>query len=268
MKKKDLIKFIIIGVVILGIFILVIVLLGNNKSEDSNIKLNKTSNNYVVDDDISMNLYYRYSSESELLFNVVGSSSDKDNYAYYYRKNKVTYDDLNDTIKNTILFNDADYKSGEYDNERNCYYMTINSFKTIYKKLFGHDDYNIEFGESFNPKVYVDDKNLCIGTKENNDYTSVIDTYMVNVVKNNNYITIYERVAFIDIDDEYLYFYKDYEMKDLVYKLKLDDKLDWSFINNSQVVSNVLLKYQDEFVLYEYTYVVGEDSYYLESIAR
>ena len=57
-------------------------------------------------------------------------------------------------------------------------------------------------------------------------------------------------------------------MKDLVYKLKITDKLDRSFINNENVVSNVLLKYQDDFDLYEYTYVKGVDSYYFESIER
>ena len=268
MKRKDLMKIILIGTVILSIFVLIIVLLGNNKNGNNDIKLNEVSSNYVVDDDIVMNLYYRFNPEDELLFNVVGNNSSKDNFAYYYRSDKLTYDELNDDIKNTILLNDADYESGEYDLDRKCYYMTESSFKAIYKKLFGYDDYNLVFDESFNPKVYLDSENLCIGTKENKDYTEVVDTYMVNAIRKDIYITVYERVAFINIDDDYLYFYKDYEMKDLVYKLKNSDKLDLSFINNSKIVSNVLLKYQDEFILYEYAYIEGEDSYYLESIAR
>ena len=80
MKKQDLIKFGIIGFVILVIFILIIVVLDNNKY-DSNIKLNGVSKNYVVDDDIVMLLYNRYNPENELLFDLVGSNRN-DSYAY------------------------------------------------------------------------------------------------------------------------------------------------------------------------------------------
>ena len=44
--------------------------------------------------------------------------------------------------------------------------------------------------------------------------------------------------------------------------------VDVSFINNSEVVSNVLLEYQNELDIYEYTYVKGVDTYYLESIKK
>ena len=263
MKKQDLIKFGIIGFVILVIFILIIVVLDNNKY-DSNIKLNGVSKNYVVDDDIVMLLYNRYNPENELLFDLVGSNRN-DSYAYYYKNKKVSYNDLSSEIKNMILLNDADYKSGTYDDKRKCYYMSKDSFKVIYKKLFGHEDYDLS---KFSLNVSDDGNNLCIGIKDNNEYTKMIDTYMVNAVRDGKYINIYEKVAFIKIDNNYLYFYRDYKMKELVYKIKIDDKLDKSFINNYSVVSNVLLKYQDEFDLYEYTYVEGEDSYYLESISR
>ena len=96
----------------------------------------------------------------------------------------------------------------------------------------------------------------------------IIATYFVNAVVDGDKIKIYERVAFIKLGNDYLYFYKDYNMNDLVYKLKVTYNLDQSFINNESIVSNVLLKYQDEFDLYEYNYVKGEDSYYIESIER
>lgn len=266
MKKQNLIKYIIVGILVIITFIIMLILLENNK-DNSRINLYSVSNNYSADNDIIMGLYNRYNPENELLFNIIGSNH-TDMFAYYYKNNKTTYKDLNDNIKNVILFNDADYKSGEYDSNRNCYYMSISSFKAIYKKLYGYDDYDIKFNEDFEPKVYVDGDKLCIGSKESVLYDKVIDTYMVNVVNKDKTITIYERVAFIKIDKDNLYFYKDYNMNNLVYALKVTEDLDTSFINNSNIVSNVLLKYQNKFDLYEYTYALGEDSYYFESISR
>ena len=267
MKRQDLIKYIIIGGIILFCFGFIIGLLGNNKNK-SNINLKGVSNNYNVDNLEVMDLYYRFNPENELLFNIIGNNSNKDNYATYYKKNEFNYKDLSSDIKNIILLNDADYKSGKFDDSRKCYYMSINSFKTVYKKIFGTEDYKINFDNIVTPKVYIDKDNLCIGTRDSVDYTKVVDTYMVNAVFDKDKISIYERVAFIKISDDYLYFYKDYDMNDLVYKIKVTNKLDMSFINNHSIVSNVLLKYQDDFGLYEYTYLKGKDSYYFESIKK
>ena len=266
-ERKDLIKYIIIGVIILIVFILIVVLLGNNKN-NNNINLNKVSDNYIVEDDMVMTLYERYNPETELLFDLIGSDNNKDYYGYFYKSDSVKYKDLDNVIKNSILFDDADYKTGKYNEDKQCYYMYISAFKGIYTKLFGTDDYNINFDESFNPRVYVEDDKICIGTSDGGSYNNVIDTYMVNAIKDDGYITIYERVAFIEIGDKYLYFYKDIEKKNLVYKLKITSKTDMGFINDYSKVSNVLLKYQDKFDLYEYTYKEGEDSYYFESIKR
>ena len=65
---------------------------------------------------------------------------------------------------------------------------------------------------------------------------------MIDNYQKHNYIIVYERVAFIDISDDYLYFYKDYEMKDLVYKLKISDKTDMKLraITSYSVAMNVL----------------------------
>jgi len=266
MKKENLIKYIIVGSMILIIFVVIIGWLGKNSS-NSRIDLYSVSKNYSVDNEMIMGLYNRYNPENELLFNIIGSDH-TEMYAYYYKKDKTAYKDLNNNIKSVILFNDADYKSGEYDSKRNCYYMSVNSYKAIYKKLYGYDDYDIKFSEDFEPRVYVDGDNLCIGSKDNVLYSKVIDTYMVNAVMEDKNIIIYERVAFIKVDKDILYFYKDYNMTNLVYALKVTKDLDTSFINNSNIVSNVLLKYQDKFDLYEYTFLEGEDSYYFESISR
>ena len=268
MKKKNIIKYIIIGVIILVVFVLLIMLLsGGDKRKE--LDLNKTSSNYVVDDSEIMNLYNRFNPERELMFNLVGSDTNEDYYGFYYRDDKTTYEEFDNNLKNTILINDADYKTLEYDSSRRCYYMSLSDYEVIYDKLFGSDDYDINFDESFKPRVYVDSDSICITDRDiNNGYDKIVDTYMVNAIKEDGKIIIYERVAFIKIDKNYLYFYSDYDMNNLVYKLDNKDILDKSFINDSSIVSNVLIEYQKEFDLYEYTYKKGTDTYYLESIER
>lgn len=266
-KREELIKYIVIGISVLIVFIVIIILLSKNK-DTNNINLNKVSDNHMVDDSMVMALYERFNPERELLFNLIGSNNNKDYYGYYYKDNSISYKDLDDVVKNTILINDADYTTGKLDKENECYNMSVSDFKVIYEKLYGKKDYNLKFNDKYEIDVKLEDDNLCIKSNSREDYTKVIDTYMVNAITDKNIITIYERVAFIKISDAYLYFYKDYEMKDLVYKLKVTKKLDRSFINNEKVVSNVLLKYQDKFDLYEYTYKEGKDSYYFESVKR
>ena len=268
MNKKDLVKYVIVGIILLIIIGVVILLLGNNK-EDVKLNINSVSDNYVVDNSTVMSLYNRYNSEKGLLFNLIGSNTFSDYYGYFYSKDKITYSDLDNVIKNTILINDSDYKTGEYNDENNCYYMTKDNFGVIYNKLYGKDDYNLNFDDSYPVEVRVEEDNICISDGEfGGSYNKLIDTYMVNAVEEDNYISIYEVVAFIKIEDGYLYYYKDYDMKNLVYKIELSKNLDRSFINNANIVSNVLVEYQDKFDLYEYTYVKGVDSYYLESIEK
>ena len=111
--------------------------------------------------------------------------------------------------------------------------------------------------------------NLCIGELyRGSDLSYTYDTYLVGVINDEDNIIISERVVFIEIKDDYYYFYRDYEMTDLVYKLENTSDVDVSFINNSEVVSNVLLEFQNELDIYEYTYVKGVDTYYLESIKK
>lgn len=267
LEKKDLVKYIFIGLVLLVVFIFVVKLLGNNKV-DKKLNVNKTSSNYVVDDNIVMSLYDRFNPERGIMFNLVGSDIYKKYYGYYYKSKNIKYSDLNDLVKSVILINDADYKTGEYNKELECYYMSKSNYGIIYEKIFGDDKYKFSFDEKFVPNIIDNDDNICIKNNSGGKYTKVIDTYMVNAISDKKYISIYERVAFIKITDDYLYYYKDVDMKDLVYKLEITNKLDMSFVNDHNVVSNVLLKYQDEFDLYEYKYKKGVDSYYFESISR
>lgn len=266
-KRKDLLIYILIGIVILAIFGVVIVLLGKNK-DDNKIDLNKVSDNYNIEDNMALTLFERFNPEDGLLFDLIGSNNSKDYYGYFYRKEKVEYGDLDIVVKNTVLVNDFDYTKGKYDEDNHCYYIEKSDFHIIYDKIFGTSDYNFDFNDKYQVKVNVLEDSICVSDLDDKSYDKVIDTYVVNVINEDEYIKIYERVAFIKVDKKYLYFYKDYEMKDLVYKLKISDEVDESFINNSSIVSNVLLKYQDKFELYEYVYREGVDTYHFESIER
>ena len=266
-KRKDLIIYIFIGIIILAIFSVIIVLLSKNKVDDK-IDLNKVSNNYNIDDNVVLSLFERFNPEDGLLFDLIGSNNSKDYYGYFYRKNKVKYNDLDSVVKNTVLINDFDYTKGQYDDNNSCYYIKKSDFHVIYDKIFGTNDYNFEFNDKYQIVVNVLDDSICVRTLDGSNYDKTIDTYVVNVINEDDYIKIYERVAFIKLDKKNLYFYKDYSMKDLVYKLKVNDDVDTSFINDSSIVSNVLLKYQDDFDLYEYVYKKGVDTYHFESIER
>ena len=230
-------------------------------------KLNKVSFNYQVQDDIGMMLYHRFHPEDDLLFGIIGSDHLKDYYAYYYKNNKLTSQDFPSFLKNMILIHDADYKTGEYNEDEHCYRMSYDNFRVIYDKLFGSNDLEFTFDENISPKVIQKENELCIEEQQVYDYKKTIDTYLVNIVRLDNKIIIYERVAFIKVTDQYIEFYNDYNMKNRIYKLDKKN-VDMSFIHDSKIVSNVLLKYQNKFPLYQYTYVQGEDTYHLESISK
>ena len=261
-RKKYILSIIICFLVIIVVF--EIFNLFFSKDVSKKLDLNKVSYNYKVHDSDGMMLYHRYQPEDGLLFNLIGNNGFKDYYAYYFKKNKI--DNLSNFVKNIILLNDADYTKFNYDDKNNCYQISYDDYKIIYDKLFNDADYILNFDEEF-ISINYNDKDVCVKEFRTSNYKKVLDTYLVNIVRLNGKIIVYERVAFIKITDEKLIFYSDYKMKNEVYSLDAE-KVDISFINNSEIVSNVLLQYQNDFPLYQYTYIKGVDTYYLESIEK
>ena len=270
MKNIILDKRVVIGILIFFVVIIFILLFDkyNSKVVIDEEKLLGVSNNNYIEDSRTRNLYNKYNGEDELKFHIIGNNS-SDEYALYYRKDKVTFDDFSNILKNYILLDTFTYYESGYDNENDCFLYPLETYKDIYRKNYGSLK-----GFSFEgvKTIKVLEDNLCISDmsdkSDNSNYDVFYDTFVVNTIKDNDIITIYERVIFIEKKGNSYYFYKDYEMKDLVYKLKNGDKLDTSFINNSKIVSNVLLEYQDKLDIYEYTYVKGVDTFYLESVNK
>lgn len=263
--------------IILGIFVvlLIFIIASFGKNDKNNIKkldMNKTSINYSVKDDTIQFLYDRYHPENGLKFFIAGSNLvSNDNYAFYYKKDKVDYKDFPSIYKNYILLEVMNYKDHPLDEERNCYLYSLKEFENAYQKYFGSlDGFEIEVSEEFSPRFYLDEENICISNSDEihiGSYEKAVDTYMVNAIYQGDKIIIYERVAFIKIKDDVLEFYRDFDMNNLIYSLDRDN-IESVFLNSSQVVSNVLVNFQDEFPMYQYTYVKGESTYYLESIER
>ena len=139
----------------------------------------------------------------------------------------------------------------------------------MYVKYYGEENsFNIDISDKYSPRFYLDNGKICITKdEEGKQYSKAIDTYFVNGIDKDNEIIIYERVAFVKIGNNFIYFYGDYSMKDKVYSLD-KSKADLSFIHNSKIVSNVLMQYRDKFPIYEYHYKKGESTYYLESISK
>lgn len=262
--KKKIIKYMSIILVSLGLGVLLVIVLGK-ENKGTKFDLNTFSFNYIVDYEVGMDLYRLYQAEDGLLFKFVGSDIFDEYYGYYYRDD---VKELPSFLKNIVLINEADIGTWDYDIDNNCYKISLNEYKVMYNKLYESDlgDFTVE--EEFKSKIMVNNDSLCIIDYIYNDYTKFVDTYLVNIVRMDNKIVIYEKVVFIDIKEDYYYFYRDYEMTDLVYKLENTSDVDVSFINNSEVVSNVLLEFQNELDIYEYTYVKGVDTYYLESIKK
>ena len=267
MKKKDIKKYISFIIVIIVIIVIIILLMLFDKDDNKvKLNLNGVTSNYAFNDIDGMMLYNRFQVEDGLLFSFIGSNSYEEYYGYYYKEE---IDKLPSLLKNIILINDADYRTWNYDEDNRCYRLFMEDYNIIYDKLFGNSkDKDLEIEQEFENYIIVDDDGICATDYIGNNYNKVIDTYLVNIINNDDKIVIYERVAFIDIKEDYYYFYRDYEMTDLVYKLENTSDVDVSFINNSEVVSNVLLEFQNELDIYEYTYVKGVDTYYLESIKK
>ncbi len=250
--------------IVIGFILLFVIVLNSFSNKDKKVDntLYEASFNYKTKDEEGMTLYNQYHPEDGLLFDFVGS----DMYDYYGEFYKGTVEKLSDFIKHVIFIKNADYGSWEYDMDRMCYKLSLNDYKALYQEFYGNDYTDISVDDGLKDKIIIDDS-ICISDNIQKSYTKTIDTYLVNIARLDNKIIIYERVAFVKIGDKKIEFYKDYSMEEKVYQLD-KDKVDISFINESSVVSNVLLEYQDEFPLYQYTYVKGEDTYYLESISK
>lgn len=263
-RGKNIILVIILGIIILGIIALIFGLVFSNDKE-VNLDLTKVSSNHTIDDDMIEFLYNRYQVEDGLKFLIAGSDIN-DSYAFYYR-GMFKFSDFSDIYKSYILLDLINYDNGSYDSKRGCYLYSLEEFKDSYKKYYGSlDDFKINTDERYSPSIYLDSDNICISNvEEGKSYSKAVDTYFVNGIYKDNEIIIYERVAFLGVSDKRVNFYSDYEMKNKVYSL---DKEDISFINNSKVVSNVLLEYKEKFPIYEYHYVKGDSTYYLDSIVR
>lgn len=267
-KKVVMISLIGIGVVVLVSVVSLSLYLSKDK-ETSSLEVNQTSNNYQPKEEMIKFLYERYNVEDGSKFSVVGSDSYSkfdDSYGFYYKGN-VTFKDFPDIYKSYILLDLMNYQNGTFDESRNCYFYSLDEFKDAYKKYYGSvDDFKIDTNNNYSPRFYLEDDKLCISSDDHSfDYHKAVDTYFVNGISKGDKIIIYERVAFLNITDKTVDFYSDIKMKNKVYSLN-KSKADLGFIHQSKVVSNVLLKYQKKFPIYEYQYKKGDSTYYLESI--
>lgn len=271
MKKKK--KVIMISLIGIGVVVLVSVvslsLYLSKDKETASLVVNQTSNNYQPKEEMIQFLYERYNVEDGSKFSVVGSDSYSkfdDSYGFYYKGN-VTFKDFSDIYKSYILLDLMNYQDGKFDEGRNCYFYSLGEFKDAYRKYYGSvDDFKIDTNSNYSPRFYLEDNQLCISKDDYGfDYHKAVDTYFVNGISKGDKIIIYERVAFLNITDKTVDFYSDVKMKNKVYSLN-KSKADLGFIHQSKVVSNVLLKYQKKFPIYEYQYKKGDSTYYLESI--
>lgn len=264
MKKRKIYIFIIFISCLIALILFSLLYKKDEKDTLKKLDLNKTSFNFVVNDNDGMMLYRRFQPEDGLLFDLIGSDSFKDYYAYYFKKNKTNT--LSNFVKNIVLLTDADYTKWNFNKDNNCYEITLDDYKVVYDKLFNDNNLKIDFDNEF-IVANSDDNKICVEERFKTRYTKVLDTYLVNIVRLGDKIIVYERIAFIKITDKKILFYDSYKMNNQIYSLNIE-KSDMSFINNSKVVSNVLLQYQDKFPLYQYTYSKGIDTYYLESIEK
>lgn len=268
-QKKQIIMISLIGICVVILSGIIFFYFFRDSKKDT-INLNKTSRNYQSSNDTIRFLYDRYQVEDGNKFSIVGSntySEIDDSYGFYY-KNDIKFKDFPSIYKNYILLDLINYQTGKYDEDRDCYFYSLDEFKDLYKKYYGSvGDFKIDTNAKYSTKFYLDTDNLCISSNRDVlDYSKTIDTYFVNGVFEENKIIIYERVAFVNITDKTVDFYSDYLMKNKVYSLN-KEKADLSFIHQSKIVSNVLLKYQKKFPIYKYQYKKGNSTYYLENIS-
>lgn len=263
-KKNNKKKFILIGFLGLGIISVILIYIFRTPAVDLTY-LKGVSKNLEKDDTVIMELYKRFNPENGVLFDYVGSETKNGFYGFYYQADKINYKDLPDVLKNYIVVQNLDYKAYSYNEEGHYYEVPLTVLKDVYYKIFGKNDMSFNFDVTLSPKVEVVKEVVRVYDYVALDYTSAIDTYLVNGVYQDNKIIIYERVAFIKINSKDIEFYADYERTKLVYTLEKKGT-NLNFLKDQNLVSNVLLQYQDKFPLYQYTYVKGVDSYYFKSI--
>ncbi|MBR3162421.1 MAG: hypothetical protein IKF19_06805 [Bacilli bacterium] len=265
MDKKNT-KLIITSIIIFIIIIICLWLISKNRIEEKNINLYDVSNINDHDNPIIRDTYHQFNPEDDILFNILGSGNNKEFYAYYYKNDKVTSEELNEIIKTYLTIHSFDYKNSLVDTNKNCYQVKINDLNITYEKLF--DDNKFKVSNSLNnPKIEINNDNVCIYDTITNNYIYTLDTLFVNAAFQDDELLIYERVAFIKIDENNLEFYSDYDMNNLIYKINKSD-IDANFLNNPNVVSNILIKYQEKFNIYIYTFEKNNTHYVFKSVNK
>ena len=260
MIKKN-INLIIIGIIILIIISIGIYSLSNTKTEPKKVNLTETATFNDNEDSTIRDLYHQFNPEEGILFNIIGSNSSKDYYAYYYRKNKTEYDSLDNILKTYLTIQSMDYQNQPLDPQNNCYKINLEDLKMTNSKLFPNDiDFEIQTLNNDNPQIDINQDSICIHDNIKNNYTQVVDTFFVNAVYQGDQLIIYERVAFINITEDDIKFYSDYNMENEVAVVD-KDSIDLSFINNLNIVSNVLVNNKNKFNIYSYIFE-KEDSHY------
>ena len=260
MIKKN-INLIIIGIIILVIISIGIYSLSNTKTEPKKVNLTETATFNDNEDSTIRDLYHQFNPEEGILFNIIGSNSSKDYYAYYYRKNKTEYDSLDNILKTYLTIQSMDYQNKPLDTKNNCYKISLEDLKMTNSKIFPNDiDFEIQTLNNDNPQIDINQDSICIYDNIKNNYTQVVDTIFVNAVYQGDQLIIYERVAFVNITEDNIKFYSDYNMKNEVATVD-KNSTDLSFINNLNIVSNVLVNNKNKFNIYSYIFE-KEDSHY------
>ena len=265
---KNNFKIIIVALILFVLIIIFMWLLSINIEDDKNINLYEVSNVNDSKDPVVRDIYHQFNPEDDILFNIFGSGTNNDSeyFAYYYKNGKITLNQLDNVAKTYLTIHSYDYRNSSVNVNNNCYEVSVDDLSVTYGKLF--DENNLLIDNSFkNIKLDYDGKKVCIYDSVLDEYTYTLDTMFVNATYQENELLIYERVMFIKVDDVNMEFYSDYEMNDLVYKGKRSD-INFSFVNNLNIVSNVLINYQDKFDIYTYTFEKKGEHYYFKNISR
>ena len=128
MIKKN-INLIIIGIIILIIISIGIYSLSNTKTEPKKVNLTETTTFNDNEDSTIRDLYHQFNPEEGILFNIIGSNSSKDYFAYYYRKTKTEYDSLDNILKTYLTIQSMDYQNQPLDTQNNCYKISLEDLK-------------------------------------------------------------------------------------------------------------------------------------------
>ncbi|MEE3343333.1 MAG: hypothetical protein VZS44_04500 [Bacilli bacterium] len=265
MDKKN-IKLTIATIITIIIIFIATWLVSNKKVEEKDINVFETRQIADNNDPVIRDIYHQFNPEEDILFYLLGSGKDKKYYGYYYQKDKVSFNELDDVVKTYLTINSFDYKNAPVNSQKNCYQVKKEDLNITFEKLFNQSYLKID-NSIDRPKIDDDGNNICIYDNNPSDYIYTLDTSYINATYQDNQLIIYEKVAFIKLNENNLEFYSDYEMQDLIYKANRTE-LDLSFLNNLNITSNVLTKYQDKFNIYTYTFTKNEEHYYFESVSK